>query len=75
MLQAQYAPALVYEQSHDNESIVKSHGFGHQLPLAALISFGNCMGGTVRGYDIYVKERLSVVNERRVYSLDEPKQV
>lgn len=30
------------------------------------------MGGTVRGYDIYLPKRLSVVDERRLYPLTKP---
>jgi glycogen debranching enzyme len=67
LLRSQYAPALVYEQSHDNESLITSHGHKHVLPIAALVAFAKCMKGTVRGYDQYFTERLSVVSERRIY--------
>ena len=69
LLRSQYAPSLVYEQSHDNESLIHSHGFKHQLPISALIAFSKCMKGTVRGYDQYLEKRLSVVTERRQYTL------
>jgi glycogen debranching enzyme len=61
----------VYEQSHDNETLIESHGFKHQLPLAALVAFSKCMKGTVRGYDDYLEKRLSVVSERRAYLINE----
>ncbi|CAD8185334.1 unnamed protein product [Paramecium octaurelia] len=72
ILQPQYSPALIYEQSHDNESLISTHGYRHQLPIAALITFSSCMGGTVRGYDCFLPNRLSVVDERRVYNIVPP---
>ena len=39
------------------------------LPIAALVTFSNAMGGTCRGCDTYVPYRLSVTGERRIYSL------
>ncbi|CAD8122387.1 unnamed protein product [Paramecium sonneborni] len=72
LLQPQYSPALIYEQSHDNESLLSTHGYKHQLPIASLISFSGCMGGSVRGYDQFIPNKLSVVNERRLYNIDQP---
>jgi len=52
--------------------LLSSHGYKHQLPIAALITFSSCMGGTVRGYDCFLPNRLSVVDERRIYNIVAP---
>jgi glycogen debranching enzyme len=54
LLRPQYAPALVYEQSHDNSSLISSHGFKHLLPISAVVAFSKCMKGTIRGFDQYL---------------------
>jgi len=52
--------------------LLSTHDYKHQLPIASLITFSSCMGGTVRGYDCFLPDKLSVVGERRIYNIIAP---
>ncbi|EGR29515.1 hypothetical protein IMG5_154030 [Ichthyophthirius multifiliis] len=59
--------SIVYDQTHDNQSILSQFSLQQTLSLIALTSFCPFIKGTVRGFDELYPEKLSVVDERRKY--------
>ncbi|THD22434.1 Glycogen debranching enzyme [Fasciola hepatica] len=62
------AHALLYDQTHDNQSVVEKHCVFNFLPISALNALSCCAIGSTRGYDELVPHNIDVVNEKRCYS-------
>lgn len=68
-LKSSKVPAVFYDCTHDNPTPVQCRKAHDALPSAAIISMGNCMIASTRGYDEFIPQQLSVVTENRVYKL------
>ncbi|OQV14546.1 Glycogen debranching enzyme [Hypsibius exemplaris] len=66
-LRACMAHALLYDQTHDNPSMIKKHSLSDVLPTAAAVSMAFCAAGSTRGYDELVPFAVDIVNEKRLY--------
>uniref|UniRef100_A0A183AAW8 Glycogen debranching enzyme n=1 Tax=Echinostoma caproni TaxID=27848 RepID=A0A183AAW8_9TREM len=62
------AHALLYDQTHDNQSVAERHCAFDFLPLSALGSLACCAIGSTRGHDELVPHNIDVVSETRYYS-------
>lgn len=60
-------PALFYDMTHDNPSIIEKRSVFDCLPTAALLAMNNCPYGSCRGCDEFVPHRIDIVQEKRQY--------
>jgi glycogen debranching enzyme len=61
--------ALLYDQTHDNESPLDKRSAEDALSTAALVAFSYCAIGSVKGFDDLYPKLLNLVNEKRKYEL------
>lgn len=66
-LSTSLAHDILYDQTHDNPSIVEKRSAYDVLPNAALVAMAACAIGSSRGYDEVVPRQISVVTEQRYY--------
>jgi glycogen debranching enzyme len=59
--------AIFYDQTHDNQPLIKSHSVYDALPTSCLICMTKSAVGSVRGFDELVPHYIDVVNETRRY--------
>ncbi|KAF9557321.1 glycoside hydrolase family 13 protein [Agrocybe pediades] len=61
--------ALLYDQTHDNESPLDKRSAEDALSTAALVAFSYCAIGSVKGFDDLYPKLLNLVQEKRKYEL------
>jgi len=61
--------ALLYDQTHDNESPLDKRSGEDALSTAALVAFSYCATGSVKGFDDLYPKLLNLVQEKRKYEL------
>ncbi|PFH46873.1 glycoside hydrolase family 133 protein [Amanita thiersii Skay4041] len=61
--------ALLYDQTHDNESISDRRSAEDALSTGALVTFTYCAIGSVKGFDDLHPKLLNLVNEKRNYEV------
>ncbi|KAI0305846.1 glycoside hydrolase family 13 protein [Multifurca ochricompacta] len=61
--------ALLYDQTHDNESTVDKRSAEDTLSTAAIVAFSWCATGSVKGFDDVYPRLLQLVTENRSYEL------
>ncbi|KAF9005909.1 glycoside hydrolase family 13 protein [Cyathus striatus] len=61
--------ALLYDLTHDNESPLDKRSAEDALSTGALVTFGYCAIGSVKGFDDLYPKLLNLVQEKRKYEL------
>ena len=61
--------AMLYDQTHDNESTASKRSAEDTLSTAAIVAFSWCATGSVKGYDEVYPRLLELVRENRSYEL------
>lgn len=61
--------ALLYDQTHDNESTASKRSAEDTLSTAAIVAFSWSATGSVKGYDEVYPRLLELVRESRLYEL------
>ncbi|KAI9459032.1 glycoside hydrolase family 13 protein [Russula earlei] len=61
--------ALLYDQTHDNESTSSKRSAEDTLSTAAIVAFSWCATGSVKGFDEVYPRLLELVTEKRLYDL------
>lgn len=61
--------ALLYDQTHDNESTAMKRSPEDTLSTAAIVAFSHCATGSVKGFDEVYPKLLELVTEKRPYEL------
>jgi glycogen debranching enzyme len=61
--------ALLYDQTHDNESTASKRSAEDTLSTAAIVAFSWSATGSVKGYDEVYPRLLELVRETRLYEL------
>lgn len=61
--------ALLYDVTHDNESMLDKRSAEDTLSTGALVAFSNCAIGSVKGFDDLYPKLLNLVQERRQYEV------
>ncbi|KAI9440605.1 glycoside hydrolase family 13 protein [Lactarius indigo] len=61
--------ALLYDQTHDNESTTSKRSSEDTLSTAAIVAFSWCATGSVKGYDEVYPRLLELVRETKLYEL------
>jgi len=68
-LNGSHPHALLYDQTHDNESPLNKRSAEDALSTAALVAFSYCAIGSVKGFDDLYPKLLNLVNEKKKYEL------
>jgi glycogen debranching enzyme len=61
--------ALLYDQTHDNESTASKRSAEDTLSTGAIVAFSWCATGSVKGFDEVYPRLLELVTEKRLYEL------
>ena len=61
--------ALLYDQTHDNESATTKRSAEDTLSTAGIVAFAWCGTGSVKGFDEVYPKLLELVTEKRLYEL------
>jgi glycogen debranching enzyme len=61
--------ALLYDQTHDNESTADKASAEHTLAAAGIVAFTFCAMGSVKGFDEVYPKLLQLVTEKRPYEV------
>lgn len=54
---------LLYDETHDNETIVKKFGVQQMVPLLAQTAYSSVYYGTTKGYDELYQDNVSIFNK------------
>ncbi|XP_076462933.1 glycogen debranching enzyme-like [Babylonia areolata] len=66
-LEPSSAPAVFYDQTHDNDTPMRFRSEFTMWPSAAVVAMTRCAVGSNRGYDELVPHHINVVTETRLY--------
>ncbi|KAI0033651.1 glycoside hydrolase family 13 protein [Vararia minispora EC-137] len=61
--------ALLYDQTHDNESTADKRSAEDTLSTAGIVAFSYCASGSVKGFDEVYPKLLQLVTEKRKYGV------
>ncbi|KRX09092.1 Six-hairpin glycosidase-like protein [Pseudocohnilembus persalinus] len=70
ILQPTFPSQIVFDQKHNNQSVLQKHGLKQMLCNLTVHSFASFFKGTVRGYDEMCPYQLSLKDERRLYQVN-----
>lgn len=60
---------ILYDVTHDNPSYYESRTHMDCLSKSALLGFSGCFLGSTKGFDEFFENKISVVNEKRLYKI------